>query len=378
MDTDNNDSIRVYALGRLGFSVSGTDPILPYIQSELQPLEVKEGSADVRVHFVFTPHLPELHEPVIMSPVSVSRDALLTTHGGLTYHLSGSPPDLRVHLRSNSTFATERFAPDWLLRTSSSNFLLRSEKVAKNFMYNVFDFVTQLANVTLGQSYIHASSFARDGRAVALVAWGGVGKTSALLKLVGSGGWRFLSDDLGLIDDTGTAWRTPKRLQIYGYNVRGEPDTYRALMSRRNLVDRIAWHVRERTAGSKRVRRRTSAEELFGAENTGSHAELTDLFFMERADVSQFTVEPIETHELARRAARTIVRETQPLHELMTAVYSSGLHPALPTPEEFYNGTFETLLRCLEGQPSRLVRVPLRAGPEELARLIAKHVDSTS
>lgn len=371
-------SRRVYALGRLGFSVSGIDPILPYVQSELRSLEVQEGGPAVRVRFVFTPDLPSLREPVLMSPASVSEDAFTTSHGGLTYHLSGTAPDLVVHIHSNSRFTTERVAPAWLLRTGSSNYLLRSEKVAKNFMYNVFDFVTQLANVKLGQSYIHASSFARDGRAVALVAWGGVGKTSALLKLVGSDGWQFLSDDLGLLDETGTLWRTPKRLQVYGYNVRGERDTYRALMSGRNIIDRIAWHVRARTAGPNRVRRRTSAEELFGTENTGSRAELTDLFFMERAEVSRLAVEPLETTELARRAARTIVRETQPLHELMTAVYSSGMHPTLPTPESFYDDTRETLLRCLEGQRSRLIRVPRRAGPEDLARFIADLLNAQS
>ena len=64
---------------------------------------------------------------------------------------------------------------------------------------NVFDYLTQLANVELGQSYLHASSFERDGQGVAMAAWGGVGKTTAMLKLVGEHGWRFLSDDLNLI-----------------------------------------------------------------------------------------------------------------------------------------------------------------------------------
>lgn len=193
----------------------------------------------------------------------------------------------------------ERFAPGWLLRTGSSKYLLRSEKVAKNFMYNIFDFVTQLANLRLGQSYIHASSFVRQERAVAVVAWGGVGKTTALLKLVGASGWSFLSDDLGLIDDTRTLWRTPKRLQVYGYNVAGEEATYRALMmSGRNVVDRAAWHVRRWTAGPKRVRRRVSAEELFGPEQTAVRAELTDLFFMERADVAKLSAAPIDSAEI--------------------------------------------------------------------------------
>lgn len=59
------------------------------------------------------------------------------------------------------------------------------------------------------------------------------------------------------------------------------------------------------------------------------------------------------------------------MHELMTAVYSSGHHPPLPTPEEFYNDTLETLQRCLQGIPGRLVRVPLRTRPDELAAFLS-------
>src|SRR5690606_6917130 len=147
------------------------------------------------------------------------------------------------------------------------------------------------------------SSFERDGRAVAAVAWGGVGKTTALLKLVGEAGWKFLSDDLGLVDDAGMIWRTPKRMQVYGYNLRGQPASYRALMAGRNPIDRAAWHIRERTAGPKRVRRRVSAEELFGSERVGTRAKLTDVLFMERADVPRLAATPMTGDELARRAA---------------------------------------------------------------------------
>jgi len=370
VSSTTSSATRVYNLGRLRFSLEGNDPILPYLESEMRALEGEGNGTDARVRFVFTPELPALREPVLMSPVSVSADAIVTSHGGLTYHLTGNAPDLTVHLHSDARFTIERFAPGWLLRTGSSNYLLQSEKVAKNFMYNIFDFVTQLANLRLGQSYIHASSFVRRERAVAIVAWGGVGKTTALLKLVGGSGWSFLSDDLGLIDDTRTLWRTPKRLQVYGYNVAGEGETYRALMSGRNVVDRAAWHVRRFTAGPKRVRRRVSAEELFGREQTATSAELTDLFFMERADVIELSAVPIETTEVARRAARTIVRETQPMSELMTAVYSSGHHPALPTPETFYSDTLDTLQRCLKGVAGRLIRVPLKTRPDELARFL--------
>lgn len=363
-----------YRLGRLGFSLAGSDPLVDHLAAEFQPLRT-ERVDPLHLSFDFAPALPELRDYVVLSPLLVAPDAYRARHGGVEYQVEGEPPFLRIHLRSVARFAAERVAPGWLLRSVSRNYLLPSEKVAKTFMYNVFDYLTQLANLRLSQSYIHASTFERDGRAVAIAAWGGVGKTTSMLKLVGEAGWRFLSDDLALLDDAGTAWRTPKRMQIYGYNLEGQSELRRSIMAGRSTLDRAAWQVALRTAGPKGVRRRVSAEELFGAERIAVRANLTDVLQMERADVPAIILETIDADEVARRAASTMLRETQPLSDLIAAMYSGARQPILPTHERFHLETRDTLRRCLDGVRTRLVRVPLRATPDDLARRLSQLLD---
>ncbi|MEN8376774.1 MAG: hypothetical protein ABFS34_15205 [Gemmatimonadota bacterium] len=366
---------RDYRLGRLGVSVSGTDPILPYLTQELRPLRV-DRLATRHLDIEFASPLPALREYTLLSPLAVARDEYIARHGGLEYHVSGEPPAIRVRIRSRSRFSAERRVPHWMLRAGNSNYLLPSEKVTKNFMYNVFDHLTQIAGLALGQSYVHASSFERDGRAVAVVAWGGVGKTSSMLKLVTESGWRFLSDDLALVDDEGVLWRTPKRLQVYAYNVEGQPELCGALMRGRSPVDRANWRLRARMLGPDRVRRRVSAEQLLGPDRVAKQGRLSEALFMERADVAQVTCSPLDTEGLVRRAAATLLRETQPMADLVAAMHSGGWTPVLPGIERFMEDTRAVLRRGFDGVPAHLVRVPLDAGPDQLADFLTEFLDA--
>lgn len=363
-----------YRLGRLGISVAGADPILPHLAEELKPLLV-DGPTDRHLDIEFTSPLPALRDYTRLAPLSVARNAYVASHGGLEYHVSGEPPEISVKVRSRSRFTAERRVPRWMLRAGNSNYLLPSEKVTKNFMYNVFDHLTQVAGLPLGQSYVHASSFEREGRAVAVIAWGGVGKTSSVLKLVTEGGWRFLSDDLGLLDDDGVLWRTPKRLQVYAYNVAGQPELRGTLMRGRSAADRANWLLRARVLGPGRVRRRVSAEELLGPDRVAASGRLSRALFMERADVARITSAPLDTESLVRRAAATLLKETQPMADLVSAMYTGAWTPVLPDIERFMEETRAVLRRGFEGVTAHAVRVPLDAGPDQLADFMTRYLD---
>jgi hypothetical protein len=161
-------------------------------------------------------------------------------------------------------------------------------------------------------------------------------------------------------------------MQVYAYNLEGQPQLYRTLMGTRSLLDRAAWHVRRATGGLDKVRRRVSAEELFGADRVATQARLTQVFAMERADVPAVRIEPIETREVVRRATATMMREVQPMGDLISAMYSGSRHPVLPTHEQFLQRTAAALERAFKGVPVRLIRVPLRANPDDLAEFLVR------
>jgi hypothetical protein len=400
--TSNDPGARAYRLGRLPFTLSGTGECVSYLHTELSSLR-ETGPQDAaspaplapRIAFDFVPALPPLTNYTATRPVYAMADSFRVVYNGLNYQVSrlaeqlsslpttsaipgGSTLNaepcllnsaLRVALqpddngRRHRWFSTLYRARDW-------NFLSGEETHAKNFMYGVFDYITHIAQLQLGQSYIHASSLERNGEGTAIVAWGGIGKTSAALKLITEEGFSFLSDDLGLVDDSGTIWRTPKRLQVYAYNLEGEERLRSMLLGGRSALDRASWAWKLQFRGPKGVRRRVSAEELFGTQSVARSAPLKRVFCLERGDARDFEARSITTHELTHRAAEVVMHEIEPFSIVSRALHSGHHSPILPTPDQVVAATRAILHRAFEGIPVLGIRIPLAAPPAALAKYL--------
>lgn len=347
---------------------------MPHLEDEFSPSEVNDD-ATPHLDFEFINEMPPLSDYVLVPPVRVCKESYRVNQAGLTYHVFPQNGCWRILVKSNRLSKIKRFTPDFVARISHWNYLTPSETIAKNFMYNVFDHLSQIANLQLGQSYLHASSFERQGRGVAIVAWTGIGKSTSMLKLVMEDGWRYLSDDLSVIDDSGTLWRLPKRMQIYGYNVAGQRHLYKALMHRRSLIDRASWKGKLWLNGPDGVRRRVGAEEFFGPTRVASKAKLTRVFFIERWDVNDLIWRPIGLDELARRAALIIVKEIEPFGMLSAAMHATGYHPLLQTPDDIFRRTFEVLTNAFRGVKAELLMIPLRTGPDALAEYLRERLN---
>ncbi len=381
--TSKHPGDRIYRLGRLPFALSGAGGCAQYLRGELESLRVdaRESAADAapvvpRIAFDFVRALPPLRDYTATAPVWATADAFRVAYNSLSYRVSAQDPAdegsrsllpaIRVELlpddqgRRYRWFSAVYRARDW-------NYLSSEETQAKNFMYGVFDYLTHVAQLELGQSYIHASSLARDGQGTAIVAWGGIGKTSAALKLITEHGFSFLSDDLGLVDDAGTLWRTPKRMQVYAYNLEGEDRLRSMLLDGRSLLDRASWEWKLRRRGPKGVRRRVSAEELFGERSVARSAPLARVFCLERGDVRDFEVREITADELARRAAEVVMHEIEPFGLVSRALHSGHHAPLLPTQDEVVAATRSVLRKAFDGIPALSIRIPLSTPPASLA-----------
>ena len=356
--------------------MSGADPIRPYLDAEFAAL-VDDSPEPGQLRFGFGPVEP-LPSACEVAPVRVAAEAFEVEHMGLHYVVRPGAVGLEVQLCSLPSPATWRghLAPAALRRARDWNFLSPEEEIAKNFTYGMYDYMCQVSQLPLGQTWLHASSFERDGRGVALCAWGGIGKTSAMLKLALEDGWRFLSDDLALIDDGGVLWRTPKRMQIYGYNVSGQPVLEAALLDGRSALDRAswAWHLRRR--GPRGVRRRVSAESLLGASRVAERAALHSIYFLERADIPDFVCDPLAVDELAERAAWILWKELQPFVDIAAALNGAGASSLLPRPQDLHEAAVEVLCKALTGITPQRVQIPSKAGPDALAQWLRVRLDT--
>ncbi len=78
--------------------------------------------------------------------------------------------------------------------------------------------MVQLANLSAGQSFLHASAVESDGGA--WPSWpAGEWVRPARLCDVGSGGWRYVSDDWTVIESPGVVHRSHKQLQLFPRNL---------------------------------------------------------------------------------------------------------------------------------------------------------------
>jgi len=361
----------VYKIGRINIKLSGDDPIVYFLQQELKPNKI-ENPEKIDIEFIFSNNLDVLKNYSVYSPIFVNQSSYQAKHSGFEYQVSEKDEKIIVKIKPNKLRIRSRIKPkllDW-------NYLSTTEKLAKNFMYDIFDYLTQICNLRKKQSYIHASSFEKNGRGVAIVAWGGIGKTTSLLKFIIEDGWRFLSDDLSIIDDDGILYRSPKKMQIYGYNLINQSLIKKKLFSNRTITDLIAWYLYYLKRGPKGVRRRISAEELFGVDRVSSCAQLTNLIFIERTSTKNFSAHSITNIELARRASNTILKEMKPFCDIVQAMYSSEYSPVLPTESMLFEDTFKILSSAFSKVNPLLIKIPLDAGPNELANFLRKYINN--
>lgn len=354
----------LYQLGNLVFSLSGEDKVLPHLREELKSIEINEDKRPV-VIFRFGKVSRDLENGIYVSPVICSEREILCNSSGFFYRVTEDNGVLTVDIQSNAISRRRNMFPR-IAKIRDWNFLLPAEQLAKNFMYDVFDYLTQLQHLHVEQSYVHASSFTRDDRTVAVVAWGGIGKTTSMLKLVAEDNWKFLSDDLGIVDERGIIYRSPKKMQIYAYNIEGQPTLGKMLLHGRSVIDLLNWYYRKARFGMKKVRRRVSAEELF-KDKVGVSARLTDVFFIERASVSDFETTPISPGELASRAAWTVMNEIDPYHKIAAAIYSVQSNSIIPPYEHLFIRTKQVLEKAFSSTSPLLIQIPVSATPDQLA-----------
>ena len=113
------------------------------------------------------------------------------------------------------------------------------------------------------QFLLHASGLqAPNGDVTLIGGTGGVGKTSVALHLCRHHGFRFVSDDIAIVDESGHVWPNLAFPKIYAYNLDGDSELQSVIHGGASWGDRLNWRIR-RLRGADRVRRRVSPARLY-------------------------------------------------------------------------------------------------------------------
>jgi hypothetical protein len=76
-----------------------------------------------------------------------------------------------------------------------------------------------------GKTLIHAAAVEKDGKALVMPSWGGVGKTAIVCKLIKEYSWKLLGDDLVIIDEN-QVYPFLKPFVIYPYHKKLFPELF--------------------------------------------------------------------------------------------------------------------------------------------------------
>lgn len=357
-----------WKVGHLTVSLEGEAPTAGYLESELSHLPPGDGAGRGQLHLVLG-DVPALAGGVHLEEHVVGGTGFVVERRLIRIGLSADPWVVRIASKEEPRTAIR----DLHNRLRDINYLPAVDRVAKDAVYGALIPAVQLAQLPLRQTWLHASVIARHGHAVALAAWGGVGKTSLMLQLVHHHGWQFLADDLAVLDDSGTVYRSPWRMQLYAYSLEGEDELRRQLFTGRGPVDRFQWYALLWKRGPMQVRRRVHAYELFGDAGVASSAKLGRALFLRRVDADAFSVRQLEPDRAAVAAAATLEFDLDILHRWQLAASGSLSRAWLPGASETLTQSEEVIRSGLveSGAECLLVDIPLGSGPRELSEYVA-------
>ncbi len=184
----------------------------------------------------------------------------------------------------------------------------------------------QVALLRNDLTFVHAAAVCKDGEALLLPSWGGVGKTACVAKLVREYGWLLLGDDLVIVGPEGQVLAFPKSFVVYPYHRPLFPGLFdqgmgpiapaamnglltKAALALKPILRRapgLLSFARRHNPQSRRV----SPYHIFGESCIGVRARAERVVWLERtAELSEDGVQSVSLEEMASRTASVTTLE---------------------------------------------------------------------
>ena len=108
----------------------------------------------------------------------------------------------------------------------------------------------------------------------------GVGKTSLELSMIQKNNFKFLADDVCLIDKNSNIWPNYAFPKIYRYNTQNKQEIEKKILKNRGYIDRFQWHF-FKLFPNKPIRRRINPK-IFYDNKVGVKSKLSDYYIFSK------------------------------------------------------------------------------------------------
>ena len=244
----------------------------------------------------------------------------------------------------------------------------------------------QLLLAPQGISMVHAAAIERDGQSLLLPAFGGAGKTLATGLLIRDHGYRFLGDDIVMINRKGEVLPFPRPLFFYDHHTEVFQDYFARRKSTVNQYRMIGKFKRKlvrglplkqavksvaRTFGAEGALRRAaatreyldagSAQEVFGLDALGEGGPLSSIIFLQRYTGNSLEFQPTTSEQLVQRMFAILMNEWKAeWPQIVTAAGYGATDLAT-----HYENTTSIMRDCVSGVPVKTLMIPRQATPYE-------------
>jgi hypothetical protein len=372
-----DNAAKKFQLGKVVFTISGKSPAAKYFMEEFQPVAYS-GEIKPQLSIQFVDSLPWLEPEVKTSTLAAAVNAIRYDTAAFSQLFIEHDGDYSLYIEPHPIKWIKEILPELLVRLREPSHLPPHQALAKAVLYDAFDYVFQNLQLQFDQTFIHASSVSKSDQALLFPAWGGVGKTTSLLKLMKHKHYEFLSDDLAIMDSAGQVYQNPKKIQVYAYNMLGEPWLQDAALTGRSRTDLLAWQFRLKRFGPQGVRRRMYAGELFDHQLVAKQASVSQVFYLERSSTDEFETVSLSAGSLAEKVAYVLPHELSPYTEIASFYKSSFPNGRLLFgPDEMIEQVRRVVKSAVTTRAITLLKIPLSAKPEDIYSKLTSLLDNS-
>ena len=249
---------------------------------------------------------------------------------------------------------------EYPFRVLYSNYFSRLENLAQDFISVAFRGIMLLVMLQKQGAFLHASAVEKDGEATLFAGSGGTGKTSCCVRLVDESNYRFLSDDMTLINSNGIVCLYPKYINCFPYNLRWSDNLRSQGVESRPLFDKM--HYKARSALGLRALRLVSPEKIWGWGKLGDRGHVSKVIHLVQGRSSSFEVKPAKSADLARENAQIFAEEFVDVLEILANWHL--LDPSIPDAARVTEEVQKIYERAFSKAVCFIVSVPYHASFE--------------
>lgn len=210
---------------------------------------------------------------------------------------------------------------------------------------------------------VHSASFMSDkDEVIMLGGTGGVGKTSLGIEFCTNRKFKFVNDDIAIIDGNGVIYPNLALPKIYAYNLHGNNELKKKIFKTRSLIDKVVFELKCRIQSPSKVRRKIDLNEVYSGYINHS-VKATKYLILSKQNVDKIEIEKISSESASKINLKIIQSEySQFFNHLSWHSYNSILlnKDEILTNEQIQDQMFNLGKKAFNKLDCYIVKIPLK------------------